>query len=189
MFFSLNFNLWLKWIDDRLAIQNLDKEKFENEVSEDIALQLWTPPLLFANNDKRQYVKYVPSSSVMLLERNGTGKEAPLYQMAEAKVYDSKHTKIWFRSNHYLKFKCQFDLKYFPFDHQICKVQVKLQRNAFHGILNLYHLQIYLLTINLNQVTVPPTKRGKIGLIPGVVKLYAVTEGLIGQDLIIELEA
>ena len=105
MFFSLNFNLWLKWIDDRLAIQNLDKEKFENEVSEDIALKLWTPPLLFANNDKRQYVKYVPSSSVMLLERNGTGKEAPLYQMAEARVYDSKHTKIWFRSNHYLKYR------------------------------------------------------------------------------------
>ena len=44
-----------------------------------------------------------------------------------------------------------------------------------HGILNFYHLQIYLHTINLNQVTVPPTKRGKIGLIPGVVKFNTAT--------------
>ena len=124
MYFSLRFVLWLRWKDNRLTFENLDETYYHNKLSENEASKLWTPVIQLKNNQEGKVLKF-DSSSEMFLRRNQTSiKVAPLDQAFDAKVYESNETEIIWMSTHLLKFKCQFDLYYLPFDNQTCYVEV-----------------------------------------------------------------
>ena len=120
MLVSLKLNVKLTWTDDRIRFQNLRKHFFQNKLSDDMATKIWIPQPIFANNHDRVAIEYMPSSSDIFLVRNGSSTEAPLSQKDEAKVYHPNETRIILRTMHHMKFKCQFNLAYFPFDYQIC---------------------------------------------------------------------
>ena len=124
MFFSLKFNVWLEWKDERLSFQNLKKDYFLNKITDDTAMDLWTPKPAFENNLDRPAIRYDPSSSVIFLARNGTSFGAKLSQLDEAMVYNSSETKLRMKTCHFMSFKCHFNLNYFPFDHQTCYIEV-----------------------------------------------------------------
>ena len=112
-------------MDDRLAYQNLNKQKYQNTIPAKQAHQLWKPMLRFENGlDNESILKYDPLSSSLMLKRNGGWKEASLDQFDEAEIFNSNETEFLMRTAHSLKFKCHFDLYFFPFDQQICFVQV-----------------------------------------------------------------
>ena len=120
----MKFNVWLKWMDDRLQYQNLNKHQFWNAIPSDLAKKIWKPHLVFENNDNRQILKYVESSSVLMLVRKGHASGASLEQIDEARVYKSNETELVLRSLHFLKFNCDFDVTYIPFDRQTCYAEV-----------------------------------------------------------------
>ena len=125
MYFSMKFNVWLQWMDDRLAYQNLKKEYYQNTIPANQANQLWKPMLRFENSlNTENILKYDSLSSYLMLKRNGGWKEASLDQFDEAEIFNSNETEFLMRTAHSLKFKCHFDLYFFPFDQQICFVQV-----------------------------------------------------------------
>ena len=126
MFFSLRFTLWLKWYDSRLTYENLDEDYWKNKISEDKAVKLWTPLIVFKNNVEGKILTFHPSSSDLFLKKLSSRRnyKTPLSKIHEAKVYSSNETAIQWRSEHLLKFKCQFDLYYLPFDNQTCYVEV-----------------------------------------------------------------
>ena len=123
MFFSLKFNVWLKWNDGRLGFQNLRDNIYQNEVPKKVARKLWTPQLVFENNNEGKLLAYEPSSVLMVL-KDGDSKEPPLMQWDEAKVYDPNNTYFLMMTPHFLRFNCDFDLDYFPFDSHTCSIQV-----------------------------------------------------------------
>ena len=124
MYVSLRFILWLKWIDTRLGYENLAEKYYRNKISDDKAAKLWKPLVVFKNNVEGQNLQFEPSTSDIFLNRTGGSTEAPLEQAYEAEVYASNETEIIWRSTHLMKFKCQFDLYYLPFDNQTCFVEV-----------------------------------------------------------------
>ena len=124
MYFSLRFVVWLKWIDSRLKYQNLHEDHYKNVVSEETAIKLWKPMLIFDNSIPQHILKYDPSSSDVLIVRNGDSQPATLSQWDEAREYNSKETEIMWKTVHLLKFSCLFDLFYFPFDQQKCFAHV-----------------------------------------------------------------
>ena len=122
----MKFNIWLKWSDDRLVFQNLKEHFAHNEISESVKNKLWAPPLLFENNHNRfgeTYLELDPQTSIMI-DRNGPSKVAPFTQLDEARIYNSTVTEIISKTLKSFKFKCSFDMTYFPFDHQTCFVKV-----------------------------------------------------------------
>ena len=129
MYFSLKFSIWLKWSDNRLEYQNLNEDHFQNIVSKEVAAELWKPVLILENyiGDKvgGQRLEYSPIFSDMMLVRNGEGVSAGLSILHEAKVYNSSKTEILLKSHQFLRFECQMDLLFFPFDDQKCHVKVK----------------------------------------------------------------
>ena len=127
MYFSLRFVLWSKWFDSRLFYENVDEEYWKNKVTEEKAKKLWTPLIVFKNNMEGKILTFDPSSSDLFLSRQGSRRNnatTPLSQFHEAKVYSPNETAIYWRSEHLLKFKCQFDMFYLPFDTQTCLVEV-----------------------------------------------------------------
>ena len=127
MYFSLKFNIWLGWSDNRLEYHNLNKHYHENAISREFARSLWKPEIVFENNLERQTLRYNPMSSLLMLARNGHWSETTLSQLEEARIYNSNETIILMQTIHLLKFKCSFEMFYFPFDHQTCVVQVSFE--------------------------------------------------------------
>ena len=125
MYFSLRFNVWLKWIDARLQYQNLDEDAYENVVPEMKAAKLWLPTLYFKNSIEGQILNYDSSSQIMAV-RSGSSKKAPFSQLNEGKLYNESETQLKWTSHQFKKFKCTFDLYYLPFDNQRCKVKVRI---------------------------------------------------------------
>ena len=128
MSFSIKFYARVKWMDNRLKYENLKNELYRNEIKEEVAQELWKPALIFENHNERendrQLLKYSPRPSILMLERKGLGADAPLSKAYEAKLYSSNETYIIWRSRNLVKLKCFFDLYYFPFDLQTCRVKV-----------------------------------------------------------------
>ena len=128
MYFSLKFNIWLKWKDIRLTFQNLKESHFQNEVSAKNIENLWKPRLKYVNSQskktEKQILQYSSLSSAIMLSREGPFTEAPLSQWDEARVYNSSTTEILWRSLHFMSFACDFEMFYFPFDLQICFIKV-----------------------------------------------------------------
>ena len=132
MYFSLKFNVWLKWMDTRLHYHNLNSNQFLNVIPKDLTKDLWTPLLVFENNKERHILTFDERSSVLMLVGNGLARQNPFYQPDEARVFKSSQTEIHWWSVHLKKFRCHFKLHYFPFDQQSCYVQVrKLQQKIY----------------------------------------------------------
>ena len=97
-------------------------------IPQEIVLKIWKPELVFRNHKEKdsdkQILAYNTVTSDLLIKKNDDGKESPFNQLNEARIYNSSGTEIIMRSFHYLKFTCDFDLQYFPFDHQTCEVKV-----------------------------------------------------------------
>ena len=72
-------------------------------------------------------MRYQSESSFLMLTKNGHWKEAPLHQMDEARIFNPNETDILMQTVHLLKFKCSFDMYFFPFDHQTCFVTVSVE--------------------------------------------------------------
>ena len=124
MIFTAKFNINLEWKDYGLSFQSLRDDYEKNLILDYMAANIWKPNLIFENNHQREIIKYIPSSSVMMIIKNGNSTEAPLSQLDEARVYESSETGILMRTKHFLEFKCLFDLTYFPFDNQKCYMKV-----------------------------------------------------------------
>ena len=126
MYFSLRFVLWSKWFDSRVLYENVDEEYWKNKVKEEKAKKLWTPLIVFKNNMEGKILTFDPSSSDLYLSQQGSRRNntTPLSQFHEGKVSSPNETAIYWRSEHLLKFKCQFDMFYLPFDTQTCLVEV-----------------------------------------------------------------
>ena len=92
MYFSLRFDLWLKWTDSRLGYSNLRRQFYQNKLTKEKANQLWKPMLEFKNSVKN--VNLDLSSSEIFLKPSGScwpicdleaSREAPLQYFHEAK--------------------------------------------------------------------------------------------------------
>ena len=90
--------------------------------------------MIFSNHNEketeRQVLEYNPLSSTLMICRNGNGTKAGISELHEAHVYTSNEAVFWFRTSHYTKFNCKFDLYYFPFDRQSCFVQLSVPGSA-----------------------------------------------------------
>ena len=101
---------------------------YKNEIPHNIASEIWKPELVFRNHkeedSEKQILAYNAVTSALMIKKKDNGKESSFSQLDEARVYNSSETEIMMRSFHYLKFRCDFDLQYFPFDEQTCYVKV-----------------------------------------------------------------
>ena len=123
-FYVLDFALRLQWIDYRLGFQDLRENPLDNQVPFHVVEQMWTPLLTIRNSLNEDGLQFNQFSSSMILFRNGHGKQSALSQLDEAKVYDPDDITISLQTYHLLKFKCHFDMVYFPFDNQHCFAEV-----------------------------------------------------------------
>ena len=127
----LKFNLEEIWLDSRLQFFNL-KEEFEmNTLTYDEKSNIWVATVIFSNtrddltskNDEKAFAKVVRK-----LNLNGTLIGTDVNE--DTLVYKGSENEIRINRVYYVEFICNYDMRYYPFDIQICAVDLVIDDNA-----------------------------------------------------------
>ena len=126
----------------------MNEDHYQNVISDKEAINLWKPVLEFTNSNEEQVLKYDLLTSDMMIRRSGSSIKAPQSQKDEARVFNSSETEITWRTVHFKKFKCQFDLYYLPFDQQTCYVKVKAKVHFWYVFVQISNYELNFLSIS-----------------------------------------
>ena len=123
MTFETKFMLILEWKDRRLTYYNLKEQKEANIVSMKDREKMWIPPLLFNNTNQNIKVQNDENTN-MVVDRMGKHTYAPIEELNENYVYSGAENKIIFGRLYVIKQGCHFKLENYPFDTQVCLIEV-----------------------------------------------------------------
>ena len=119
--FTCRVIVTIKWIDGRLSYNNLfngfttiDKEEFE---------QIWKPSLILKNSLEHASITKNEAVIIQILKQNeGTIKSKK--ELREGMTYDGKTNDIVLTAVFDTDFGCSYQLHDYPFDSQVCTIDV-----------------------------------------------------------------
>ena len=124
MQYTSKIGLYMKWYDNRLTYTNL-KDALHNIVSDEYKGKLWVPPLYFSNTDENIQVN-TNARTVLEVERQGPYSVTSSYEVHEAELFEGSQNAITSYNEYALQLHCSFNLAWYPFDTQNCKISVSL---------------------------------------------------------------
>ena len=123
MTYATKFTLTMEWFDSRLSFKNLLDGDLTNLVKEESKSQLWIPPLVFNNTDANIVVTD-QTNAILFINKQGNHTIAPLTSIDEDFYYKGEENVLVLMGSHEMTFDCNFQLERYPFDSQICKIEV-----------------------------------------------------------------
>ena len=124
MSFSAKFDLHAEWFDQRLTWNDLNNDKFLNIPNEEVIEKLWIPTVVFDNTETR-FETPLDVKSRILVRKLGKHTVSPIEEMEEIAYYKGSENSLQYSRDFFLRFKCHFELHYYPFDSQICTILMK----------------------------------------------------------------
>ena len=128
------FNLRSKWFDGQLTFRHLQRDVDLNFLWNSTYGQLWKPEIIFENIDPskdhfKRRLRYTVRRDVSILPivRNpGTTNASNVFNGSDHKIERSReYTYFW---------RCVYVLKWFPFDHQTCNMEVTFPKFYEHFV-------------------------------------------------------
>jgi len=123
--FVADFVLLMRWVDPRLLFNNLRDNYDLNSLSVDLQKQLWMPVLSFPNARQAEGTVVDSGSSTIVLKL-GTPLEDDIQRSIEARIYKGVESPLINMREYFVSFNCDFDLKMYPFDTQVCDMQYQV---------------------------------------------------------------
>ena len=121
--FQAKFTIILQWYDNRLAFYFLRNSTTSNLIGGEEKNLVWIPPLIFNSTDSNEMIVNNPSSN-MFVRKRGAGEFFDLSNVNEGTIYKGSENPLLFTSKYVSTHHCVFELHYYPFDTQICEIQV-----------------------------------------------------------------
>ena len=118
---TIDFYLSLRWYDFRLKYYNLNSLNLLNTLSELERETIWTPKLALINAlGPIQTILDDKSSVTIIREQDPVIEE--LADEVEVMKFNGRDNSVLHSHEHFHEFSCEFDLKYYPFDTQMCEM-------------------------------------------------------------------
>ena len=137
---EMEYRVFLKmrliWNDERIIFRNLKPDERDNQLNVKDIDKLWTPKLLFLNSDQIGVVRATSGDilSADVSKFSGTGTVTlmrnvhpinnPLTEINEDYLYPGNDTAIVMTNFMVVRLGCKFYLKMYPFDSQICSIEL-----------------------------------------------------------------
>ena len=121
MRFTIDFTLIAEWIDTRLTWNDLKEDHYLNMPSEEEKQKFWIPKFMFGNSEKN-FQMPIDSEAKVLVKTRQRGKISVHYSLKETLYYSGAQNPMQLSRDFTEKFKCNFNLRYFPFDTQTCHI-------------------------------------------------------------------
>ena len=125
----LQFELILTWFDERVKYYNLKLDMNMNTLIFDETQAVWVPSIIFDNtedqiksrNDRKSVIKVSKIS-------NGTFNDDGLLS-EDIDIYEGSDNPLIMSRVYNVKFICDYDMQWYPFDSQTCHMDFKLEEN------------------------------------------------------------
>ena len=114
-----------EWFDNRLTYQDLKNDRYLDKLSNEEQNSIWSPYLIFDNVANDEKLKLVGESNIdqWIVESNGSHYRDPLLAN-NIQLYRGSENRIMVTKIYYTEWICVFNLKWYPFDTQICSLQI-----------------------------------------------------------------
>ena len=123
--FAANFLLTLRWRDNQICYENLNKVANLNKIERIDRDRMWIPNVVFRN-------AITPSSTTLnedtqiLLNREHEPRQESYRRSVEADVYGGDWASIVLMHDYHSTFECEFKLQDYPFNSQKCEMVFEL---------------------------------------------------------------
>ena len=126
---TLQLNLKLTWLDERLVMYNLKKVKDLNTLTQTFRNKIWIPEVVFYNTqDKQESLN--DGKAFATIDRQGGFEQSPRSQLENAFTFLGAENPITISRVYDSDFLCDFDMQTFPFDSQKCSVVLVMKGNT-----------------------------------------------------------
>jgi len=121
LYYTADFVLSMRWRDPRLVWYDLRGATDLNSLDKETQTKIWSPELSFTNAKIIGGSRVDSISSTLILR---VGQPAPdnIERALEANVYAGVDSYIIMSREYFIDWTCDYDLIYYPFDTQICKM-------------------------------------------------------------------
>ena len=121
--YQIRLIMGIAWKDTRLMFLNLRPNERSNIVKGDTARSLWIPPLEIPGALSDYNLDYEEKSS-LLIDKESDGTHAKTNILHEGMQYDGSLNSVMLIKQLKVTHSCIFELKNYPFDIQLCKMEV-----------------------------------------------------------------
>ena len=122
--FDVKFNLILRWKDYRLEYHYLHKN---NLIDAKTRQMIWIPPLIFSNTADNK-ILYNDEKTMMMVKKEGNFTLNSDQELHEYNIFKGNENTIEYLREYHFIFQCNYDLTHFPFDEQICTIDVEIHK-------------------------------------------------------------
>ena len=126
---SLKFDLEAMWFDSRLDFYNLKTDSEMNSLTFAESQMIWVPTILFFNTRAHLTSQNDDQSFVTILKRQEGSLIGPAVN-EDIMVYDGSTNEIKFTRVYEINFICSYDMQFYPFDIQLCTVDMVMAGSA-----------------------------------------------------------
>ena len=148
--FFAKFKLVLEWFERRIIWHNLKEEETLNHLSEDHFEKLFVPILLFKNTKTLDRTK-VDNESQLFGRRKGLSQKPDDHEPLETALFSGSQNPLVYSRSYFMEFTQDFDLKFYPFDKQLVRVEIGTTQSVIKLMPKLID---YVGTINSHRFTV-----------------------------------
>ena len=126
---SLKFDLRAAWFDSRLNFYNLKTNPQMNTLISAESQIIWVPTILFFNTKNNLNSKNDEKSNIKIFrKKNGTLIGSAVNE--DIMVYEGSSNEIQLNRVYEIDFICTYDMQYYPFDIQVCTVDMIMAGSA-----------------------------------------------------------
>ena len=122
--YEAEFTVTLKWKDERLRFNNLRAESNMNSIRPAETEKIWFPDFYF-DNTKEKVKNIINDSAVLRVLRDGSGVLSSSEDTENKLIFRGGENWLQYQRFYSQLFHCNFHLGWYPFDHQVCYLDIK----------------------------------------------------------------
>ena len=122
-YLELKFKIGLEWKDARLMYYNIKTDQNMNSLSLDEQFSIWTPTIVFWNT-KQQLRTKNDKNTFASIKQEGEGSMIGKEVNEDIAIFNGKENLIRINRVYSIRFYCEYDMRWYPFDQQTCQIQM-----------------------------------------------------------------
>ena len=125
-FFTAKFTIIRKWRNSQLTYQNLKRNPIKNKLSTNDFGRMWKPYVIFQNIRHRDDYKKTDVLDVLTIIPNQefNFELSDRTQFRNKRLFKGDENIIDFQQQWSVRWVCNFDMHWYPFDNQICTMEM-----------------------------------------------------------------
>ena len=137
--FEVKISLVSTWIDKRLSYQNLQNNEDINVI--DNSNSTWYPTYIFinTNSDADRKIHGEKATFKVVPDHNFSFTLSDFTESKRIRYFDGKLTQLKKIETYQVGFKCNYDMEDYPFDYQLCLMQIMVEMRKINCYL-IYNL-------------------------------------------------